>query len=118
MPIDREVREICTTAARRFEKLGCIVEEACERAKRRSNCAGGRAAARLCPAFRGRRTRGARRHYPTSAISAHDTRWGAAMSVAMTNCGEAGWLSDRGSYRYDRIDPETGRAVAGDATAF
>ena len=40
------------------------------------------------------------------------------MSVAMTNCGEAGWLSDRGGYRYDRIDPETGRVVAGDATAF
>jgi alkylated DNA repair protein (DNA oxidative demethylase) len=31
------------------------------------------------------------------------------MSVAMTNCGEAGWLTDRGGYRYDRIDPETGR---------
>ena len=27
MPIDREVREICTKAARRFEELGCIVEE-------------------------------------------------------------------------------------------
>ncbi|HKS89581.1 MAG TPA: amidase family protein [Stellaceae bacterium] len=27
MPIDREVREICTRAARRFEELGCIVEE-------------------------------------------------------------------------------------------
>jgi alkylated DNA repair protein (DNA oxidative demethylase) len=37
------------------------------------------------------------------------TPWGAAMSVAMTNCGEAGWLSDRTGYRYDRIDPETGR---------
>jgi alkylated DNA repair protein (DNA oxidative demethylase) len=37
------------------------------------------------------------------------TPWGAAMSVAMTNCGEAGWLSDRGGYRYDRIDPSTGR---------
>jgi alkylated DNA repair protein (DNA oxidative demethylase) len=36
------------------------------------------------------------------------TPWGAAMSVAMTNCGEAGWLSDRTGYRYDRIDPETG----------
>ena len=45
-------------------------------------------------------------------------RWGAAMSVAMTNCGEAAWLSDRGGYRYDRIDPETGWAVAGDATVF
>lgn len=38
------------------------------------------------------------------------TPWGAAMSVAMTNCGEAGWLSDRTGYRYDRIDPATGRA--------
>jgi amidase len=28
MPIDREVRDICTKAARRFEELGCIVEEA------------------------------------------------------------------------------------------
>jgi amidase len=28
MSIDREVREICTKAARRFEELGCIVEEA------------------------------------------------------------------------------------------
>lgn len=37
------------------------------------------------------------------------TPWGAAMSVAMTNCGEAGWLSDRAGYRYDPIDPQTGR---------
>lgn len=37
------------------------------------------------------------------------TPWGAAMSVAMTNCGEAGWLSDRNGYRYDRLDPETDR---------
>jgi amidase len=28
MPIDREVREICTKAARRFEEMGCTVEEA------------------------------------------------------------------------------------------
>ena len=37
------------------------------------------------------------------------TPWGAVMSVAMTNCGDAGWLSDRSGYRYDRIDPESGR---------
>jgi DNA oxidative demethylase len=37
------------------------------------------------------------------------TPWGAAMSVAMTNCGEAGWLADRTGYRYDPIDPQTGR---------
>jgi amidase len=28
MPIDREIRDICSKAARRFEELGCIVEEA------------------------------------------------------------------------------------------
>jgi amidase len=28
MPVDHEVREICTRAARRFEELGCVVEEA------------------------------------------------------------------------------------------
>ena len=37
------------------------------------------------------------------------TPWGAAMSVAMTNCGEAGWLTDRTGYRYDRVDSETGQ---------
>lgn len=37
------------------------------------------------------------------------TPGGLRMSVAMTNCGEAGWLSDRRGYRYDAIDPETGR---------
>jgi DNA oxidative demethylase len=36
------------------------------------------------------------------------TPWGAVMSVAMTNCGEAGWLTDRSGYRYDHIDPESG----------
>jgi alkylated DNA repair protein (DNA oxidative demethylase) len=34
---------------------------------------------------------------------------GLRMSVAMTNCGDAGWLSDRSGYRYDAIDPETNR---------
>src|SRR3954463_4824597 len=38
------------------------------------------------------------------------TPWGVMMSVPMTNCGEVGWLADRAGYRYDRIDPETGRA--------
>ena len=37
------------------------------------------------------------------------TARGWRMSVAMTNCGRAGWLSDRRGYRYDAIDPETGR---------
>jgi alkylated DNA repair protein (DNA oxidative demethylase) len=31
------------------------------------------------------------------------------MSVAMTNCGQVGWVSDRRGYRYDSIDPDSGR---------
>jgi DNA oxidative demethylase len=37
------------------------------------------------------------------------TPGGFVMSVAMTNCGEAGWITDRRGYRYDRHDPESGR---------
>jgi DNA oxidative demethylase len=37
------------------------------------------------------------------------TPGGFTMSVAMTNCGTAGWVTDRTGYRYDRDDPETGR---------
>ncbi len=36
------------------------------------------------------------------------TPGGQTMSVAMTNCGSAGWLTDRKGYRYERIDPMTG----------
>jgi len=35
------------------------------------------------------------------------TPGGYTMSVAMTNCGRVGWVSDRTGYRYDRLDPET-----------
>ncbi len=31
------------------------------------------------------------------------------MSVAMTNCGSAGWITDRSGYRYGANDPETGK---------
>jgi alkylated DNA repair protein (DNA oxidative demethylase) len=37
------------------------------------------------------------------------TPGGFVMSVAMTNCGAAGWVTDRTGYRYDRNDPETGK---------
>lgn len=37
------------------------------------------------------------------------TPGGQRMSVAMTNCGDAGWVSDRAGYRYDPLDPLTGR---------
>ena len=36
------------------------------------------------------------------------TPGGFRMSVAMTNCGNAGWITDRRGYRYDAADPETG----------
>jgi alkylated DNA repair protein (DNA oxidative demethylase) len=38
------------------------------------------------------------------------TPGGYTMSVAMTNCGAAGWVTDRTGYRYDRIDPQTGKS--------
>lgn len=37
------------------------------------------------------------------------TPGGLRMSVAMTNCGAAGWVSDRRGYRYDAADPQSGR---------
>ncbi|MDT6963419.1 DNA oxidative demethylase AlkB [Cupriavidus sp. SZY C1] len=37
------------------------------------------------------------------------TPGGLRMSVAMTNCGERGWVSDRTGYRYDGVDPDSGR---------
>lgn len=37
------------------------------------------------------------------------TPGGFRMSVAMTNCGPLGWVSDRRGYRYSAEDPETGR---------
>ena len=36
------------------------------------------------------------------------TPGGFRMSVAMTNCGAVGWVSDRRGYRYDTLDPESG----------
>lgn len=38
-----------------------------------------------------------------------NTPGGYRMSVDMTNCGAAGWVSDRHGYRYDAIDPSSGR---------
>jgi len=37
------------------------------------------------------------------------TPGGQRMSVAMTNCGTAGWISDRSGYRYAHSDPGSGR---------
>ena len=35
------------------------------------------------------------------------TPGGYRMSVAMTNCGECGWITDETGYRYDAVDPST-----------
>ncbi|WGR91272.1 DNA oxidative demethylase AlkB [Bradyrhizobium sp. ISRA443] len=55
------------------------------------------------------------------------TPGGHRMSVAMTNCGSLGWVSDPSGYRYDGIDPNSGapwppmppvlRKLAADAAA-
>ena len=37
------------------------------------------------------------------------TPGGYRMSVAMTNCGDLGWITDRRGYRYDALDPDSGK---------
>lgn len=37
------------------------------------------------------------------------TPGGLRMSVAMTNCGALGWITDRKGYRYESIDPSNGK---------
>ena len=46
------------------------------------------------------------------------TPGGFTMSVAMTNCGSAGWVTDRRGYRYDPIDPESHRPWPAMPAAF
>ena len=54
----------------------------------------------LIPALREIVTQAPFRHMSTPG--------GHQMSVAMTNCGDAGWVTDRTGYRYDGTDPESG----------
>lgn len=37
------------------------------------------------------------------------TPGGFVMSVAMTSCGKLGWVTDRTGYRYEALDPESGK---------
>ena len=46
------------------------------------------------------------------------TRRGQTIQVAMTNCGQAGWVSDTSGYRYTAIDPLTNRAWPAMPRAF
>jgi alkylated DNA repair protein (DNA oxidative demethylase) len=43
-----------------------------------------------------------------AALRHMTTPGGLQMSVAMSNCGPLGWVSDRGGYRYSATDPLTG----------
>jgi alkylated DNA repair protein (DNA oxidative demethylase) len=58
----------------------------------------------------------ARLHRDVEAVAAAapfrnmQTPGGFTMSVAMTNCGALGWVSDMRGYRYTPVDPETGQA--------
>ncbi len=46
------------------------------------------------------------------------TPGGKSMSVALTNCGQLGWYSDRRGYRYERHDPLTGKPWPGLSDKF
>ena len=46
------------------------------------------------------------------------TPGGHQMSVAMTNCGAAGWVTDHSGYRYDGIDPSSGQPWPAMSPAF
>ena len=46
------------------------------------------------------------------------TPGGQKMSVAMTNCGPLGWVSDRKGYRYDSVDPASGAPWPGMPSTF
>ena len=46
------------------------------------------------------------------------TPGGHQMSVAMTNCGDVGWVTDRSGYRYDPVDPATGQSWPAMPTSF
>jgi alkylated DNA repair protein (DNA oxidative demethylase) len=46
------------------------------------------------------------------------TPGGRSMSVAMTNCGPVGWVSDPSGYRYSPTDPDTGRVWPTMPSAF
>ena len=45
----------------------------------------------------------------TAPFRRMSTPGGLPMSVAMTNCGDLGWVSDRRGYRYEPRDPMSGK---------
>ena len=47
-----------------------------------------------------------------------ETPGGFRMSVAMSNCGELGWVTDKSGYRYQAVDPDSARPWPGMPTLF
>lgn len=47
-----------------------------------------------------------------------ETPGGFRMSVAMSNCGELGWVTDKAGYRYEAVDPDSARPWPGMPTLF
>ena len=45
----------------------------------------------------------------TAPLRHMTTPGGFRMSVAMSCCGDYGWITDRRGYRYEATDPDTGR---------
>ncbi len=70
---------------------------------------GRRAAARFREALEGELTACIKSIADRAPFRHMVTPGGHSMSVAMTNCGHHGWVTDRRGYRYDADDPETGR---------
>jgi alkylated DNA repair protein (DNA oxidative demethylase) len=53
-----------------------------------------------------------------SPLRCMTTRGGYRMSVAMSNCGATGWVTDQTGYRYDPIDPLTAACWPAIPTSF
>src|SRR5437899_10620682 len=63
----------------------------------------------FAPPFEGRLVAALGRVVERAQFRHMATPGGHRMSVAMTNCGATGWVTDRTGYRYDRHDPESVR---------
>ncbi len=62
----------------------------------------------LCPRVPGELLCAVERIHAAAPFRHLTTPGGHVMSVAMTNCGDLGWVSDRRGYRYQGVDPLSG----------
>ena len=111
--VSRALAAVSAVSAERHE--GAMTATAGPRASRSASRRASRIAegAVLLGGFAAGRRRGAglghRRGRGTAPFRTMTTPGGRQMSVAMTNCGTAGWVSDRAGYRYSATDPDSGR---------